>query len=187
MCMWFYLLPLHRILPLSLRWLISGALSALLLRIALQVRHMGCGRFHCSIYWSRSTRIRVRGCIWRREACLLGARTVFAASAAAHANTTAEASFLDAFPTASLIQSKAERLWNGPFFAPPNGTLDGALLDDWSRGPPRYDALFMRNWTDSASASPGLPFLAAAGQSEASSSWTLIIQVILTIHRDHLP
>ena len=54
---------------------------------------------------------------------------------------------LDGYGVGGTIDTGAERLWDGPFFAPAEGTLDGWLLDAWARGTARYDALFIQNVT----------------------------------------
>jgi hypothetical protein len=71
----------------------------------------------------------------------------FGATAAARANSTAEAAFLGGYGAGGTLDTGTERLWDGPFFAPAEGTLDGWLLGAWAGGAARYDALFLQNLT----------------------------------------
>lgn len=57
---------------------------------------------------------------------------------------------MDAYPAVKLLDTGEERLWNGPFFAPAAGTLDGWLLDHWYTGTAQYDALFMQNFSSAS-------------------------------------
>ena len=71
----------------------------------------------------------------------------FGATAAARTNVSATAAFLDGYGTGGTLDTGTQRLWDGPFFAPAEGTLDGWLLDAWHGGTARYDALFLQNVT----------------------------------------
>ena len=75
---------------------------------------------------------------------------MFGATAGAKANSSAFDAFQYSYPTTDMQLTDAERLWEGPFFAPVNGTFDGYLLDHWSQGRASYEGLFVHNWSDSA-------------------------------------
>ena len=101
-----------------------------------------------------------------REECEFGAPTVFGATAGAKANSTAFDAFQYSYPTTDMQLTDAERLWEGPFFAPVNGTFDGYLLDHWSQGGANYEGLFVHNWSNSAQVVPR-PFRASTSLSSA--------------------
>ena len=79
---------------------------------------------------------------------------MFGATAGAKVNSTAFDAFQYSYPTTDMQLTDAERLWEGPFFAPVNGTFDGYLLDHWSQGGANYEGLFVHNWSNSAQVNP---------------------------------
>lgn len=117
------------------------------------------------MFFERADLLRCRG------GCLRGQPALFAATADARANTSALAAFAGAYPSEELADTGETRLWNGPFFAPAAGTLDGWLLDHWFAGAAQYDALFVQNFSSASEVKPtsgsqgfeGHPRCSAAG------------------------
>ena len=85
-----------------------------------------------------------------RRDCLRDQPALFGATPDIRANATALAAFAAAYPADKLRDTGEQRLWNGPFFAPAAGTLDGWLLDHWYTGAAQYDALFVNNFTSAS-------------------------------------
>lgn len=69
---------------------------------------------------------------------------------------TALTSFTQNYGAASLVDSREEKIWQGPFLMPPEGTLDGFLLDTWGSSRASYDALFISNWSNTLQVSAAL-------------------------------
>ena len=89
-----------------------------------------------------------------REGCLRGQAAPYGAAAGARANASALHAFQDAYPQDKLQDTGTERLWQGPFFAPTEGTLDGWLLDKWYTSATSYDGLFWHNTSSSDQVRP---------------------------------
>ena len=86
-----------------------------------------------------------------RQDCLRDQPALFGAGPYARSNASAAlGAFMEAYPADKLLDTGEERLWNGPFFAPAAGTLDGWLLDHWYTGTAQYDALFMQNFSSAS-------------------------------------
>ena len=71
----------------------------------------------------------------------------FGATLDARGNASALKAFAAAYPGDKLHDTNTERLWEGPFFAPTEGTLDGWLLDKWYTSATSYDSIFFQNTT----------------------------------------
>lgn len=80
-----------------------------------------------------------------REGCLRGQAAPFGATLDARGNASALDAFAAAYLRDKLHDTETSRLWEGPFFAPTNGTLDGWLLDKWYSSATSYDGLFFQN------------------------------------------
>lgn len=89
-----------------------------------------------------------------RHVCLMDKSAAFAASAGARANATGLSSFLQAFPLASITDTKQERLYPFSFGILPNTTLESYLLKNWFTGRPAYDAVFISSLSNSAQVGP---------------------------------
>ncbi|KAK9828547.1 hypothetical protein WJX72_000707 [[Myrmecia] bisecta] len=79
-----------------------------------------------------------------RQRCLTDESAAFGATPGVYANVSSASAFQTAFPAQRIVDTHQTKLWSGPFFAPPNGTMDGYLLDHWYTGQPSYDAVFMQ-------------------------------------------
>lgn len=112
-----------------------------------------------------------------RDSCLRGRAALFGAAPDARANSSALAAFQQAFPPELLQDTGESRQWEGPFFVPAAGTLDGWLLDHWFDGTAQYDALFMQNFSSTTEvqvqpmAAPVAPFSC----STPSTHWIMTI------------
>lgn len=73
----------------------------------------------------------------------------FGASPGARGNTSALEAFAAAYPRDKLQDTGTTRLWEGPFFAPTEGTLDGWLLEKWYTSATSYDSIFFQNTSSS--------------------------------------
>ena len=69
----------------------------------------------------------------------------FAASAGARANSTGLASFLGAFSSDSVTDTKQQKMYKGPFGILTNDTLESYLLKNWYTGHRAYDGLFINS------------------------------------------
>ncbi|BDA45751.1 probable ATP-binding cassette sub-family A member 3 [Coccomyxa sp. Obi] len=106
-----------------------------------------------------------------RQDCLRDQPALFGANPYSRSNASAAlGAFMEAYPAEKLLDTGEERLWNGPFFAPAAGTLDGWLLDHWYSGTAQYDALFMQNFSSASEV------LAAGG----SVSYTVLFNTTAT-------
>jgi hypothetical protein len=92
-----------------------------------------------------------------RQDCLRDQPALLAATPDVRVNLSALAAFTEAYPSDKLQDTGEERLWNGPFFAPAAGTLDGWLLDHWFTGAAQYDALFLQNFSSASEVGPVYP------------------------------
>lgn len=92
-----------------------------------------------------------------RQDCLRDQPALLAATPDIRANASALVAFTEAYPSDKLQDTGEERLWNGPFFAPAAGTLDGWLLDHWFTGVAQYDALFLQNFSSASEVGPVYP------------------------------
>lgn len=78
-----------------------------------------------------------------------GQAAPFGATLGARSNASALDSFAAAYPRDELQDTGAARLWEGPFFAPTESTLDGWLLDKWYTSATSYDSIFFQNTSSS--------------------------------------
>ena len=95
-------------------------------------------------------------CGWqsRRDSSLRGQAAPYGASANARENASSLPAFRAAYPQDKLQDTGTAHLWQGPFFAPTEGTLDGWLLDKWYTSATSYDALFFHNTSSSDQVRP---------------------------------
>jgi len=84
-----------------------------------------------------------------REGCLRGQAAPFGATFEARSNASALAAFSAVYPQDKLHDTGIARLWDGPFFAPTEGTLDGWLLEKWYTSATSYDSIFFQNTSSS--------------------------------------
>ncbi len=80
-----------------------------------------------------------------REGCLRGQAAPFGATTDARGNASALDAFAAAYSRDKLHDTGTSRLWEGPFFALTDGTLDGWLLNKWYSSATSYDGLFIQN------------------------------------------
>ena len=84
-----------------------------------------------------------------REGCLRGQAAPFGATPGARGNASALDAFAMEYPRDALYDMGATHLWDGPFFAPTEGTLDGWLLNKWYTSATSYDSIFFQNTSSS--------------------------------------
>lgn len=85
-----------------------------------------------------------------RHVCLMDRPAAFAASAGARANATGLSSFLQAFPGDQIVDTKQEKLFQGPFGILRNDTLESYLLKNWYTEHSAYDALYINSLSDTS-------------------------------------
>ncbi len=78
-----------------------------------------------------------------------GQAAPFGATLGARGNASALDVFAAAYPRDMLQDTGTARLWDGPFFAPTEGTLDGWLLGKWFTSATSYDGIFFQNTSSS--------------------------------------